>query len=123
MERNYFLIIALFFTVLIAWGSFLSSDDFETVTFNVYDKFVHVGGYGVLGLSWFLAIRPNIRDLKSNGLLILSVTLYGIIIEVLQGALSTHRKADLSDILANFVGVMLAFLMFYFISDKIDRDP
>ncbi len=123
MGRNYFLIIALFFTVLIAWGSFLPSDEFETITFDLYDKIVHIGGYGVLTFSWFLAIRPRTNEFKKVVLLILALGLYGIIIEVLQGALSAHRKADIFDILANFVGVMLAFLTFYFISHKIDREP
>lgn len=123
MGRNYCLIIALFFTVLIAWGSFLPGDDFETVTFDLSDKIVHTGSYFILTLSWFIAIRPKTGDLKKIAFLILAIGLYGIIIEILQGVLSEHRKADLMDILANFVGVMLAFLTFYFISDKIDRDP
>ena len=123
MERNYFLIIALFFTFLIAWGSFLSSDDFAAVTFNLYDKIVHIGSYSVLGFSWFLAIRPKISNLKTAVFIVAAVTLYGIIIEVLQGLLSAHRKADIFDILANFIGVMLAFMLFYFISNKIDSEP
>lgn len=123
MERNYSLIIALFFTFLIAWGSFLSSDDFEAVTFNLYDKIVHVGSYAVLGFSWFLAIRPKISNLKTVVLVGSAVTLYGIIIEVMQGLLATHRKADIFDILANFIGVLLAFMLFYFISNKIDSEP
>lgn len=100
----------------------MSSDNFRAATFNLYDKVVHIGGYCVLGLSWFLAIKPKISNLKSVTLIIIGVVSYGIIIEVLQGALSTHRKADVNDILANFVGVLLSFLIFYFISNKIDND-
>ena len=82
MERSYYLIIALFFTVLIAWGSFLPSDEFEVVTFNMYDKIVHLGAYTIFAFSWFIAIRPERGNLKMHLVLILGTNLYGIIIEI-----------------------------------------
>lgn len=121
LERSYYLIIAFFFTLLIGWGSFLPSDEFEAVTFSMYDKIVHTGGYTVLAFSWFMAIGPKRGDVKTHIVLILGTSFYGIIIEIFQGVLSAHRKADVTDILANFIGVMLAFILFYFISHKIDR--
>ena len=109
--------------MLIAWGSFLPSDDFEAVTFNLYDKIVHIGAYGILSFSWFLALRRDRKTFKAYSLTILGIVSYGIIIEVLQGVLSDYRKADINDILANFIGVMLAFILFYFRYDKIEREP
>ena len=88
----------------------------------MYDKIVHLGAYTIFAFSWFITIRPERRNLKMHLVLILGTNLYGIIIEIFQGVISTHRKADLTDILANFVGIMLAFILFYFIYHKIDRD-
>ena len=47
------------------------------------------------------------------------IVMYGIIIEVLQGKFTVSREADVYDVLANSLGVFVAYLGFPFIKRKI----
>ena len=39
--------------------------------------------------------------------------IYGIIIEILQGELTTSRSADFKDVLANSVGILIGILLVF----------
>ncbi|MBL4724333.1 MAG: VanZ family protein [Lutibacter sp.] len=76
------------------------------------DKLLHTSAYFVLTLSWLLAIIDKILLQKRTILVVFFVFIYGIIIEVLQGTLTTYRQADLYDMFANLAGVVIAWLFF-----------
>ena len=47
-----------------------------------------------------------------------AVFIYGIIIEILQGAITDNRQADLSDVFANFFGIAFAVALFIIATKK-----
>lgn len=47
-----------------------------------------------------------------------AVFIYGIIIEILQGALTNYRQADLYDVFANFSGIAVGTLFFVLVLKK-----
>ena len=42
----------------------------------------------------------------------MAIFIYGIIIEVLQGTLTSYREADLLDTFANLTGIVIAWVFF-----------
>ena len=78
------------------------------------DKLGHFLAYFLLSLSWFSALKNKFN----NNLIIILLISYGIIIEVLQEVLTVHRQADFKDVLANSMGVILAYLLYQKINIK-----
>ena len=85
---------------------------------NYFDKIVHVGAYLILTFSWLLSYRSNSKSLKNHFLIAIAVFVYGIIIEVLQGTITSNRQADFYDIFANLVGITVSFLIFAVVYQK-----
>ena len=80
------------------------------------DKIGHLLAYFTLCFSWLYAFKNNtFLGIKKHTIITL-VILYGIIIEVLQGVLTTYRQADIYDVLANTTGVFLAVFLFQKVS-------
>ncbi len=75
------------------------------------DKFLHILAYFTLSTVWFFALQKKMSNLYSRIALILSLVIYGIILEVLQGGLTNYRSGDFYDAIANTVGVLLAVLV------------
>jgi VanZ family protein len=75
------------------------------------DKFLHILAYFTLSTVWFFALQKKMSNLYSRIALILSLVIYGIILEVLQGGLTNYRTGDFYDAIANTVGVLLAVLV------------
>ena len=84
------------------------------------DKFYHGMAYFVLNGLWLLVVRKV--KLKSSFVTFLKISIlvivFGIIIEILQGELTTNRTFDYFDILANSIGVILSFLCFLLIKKR-----
>ena len=53
-----------------------------------------------------------------NLLISMLVFLYGTIIEVLQGSITSYRQFEFKDLVANFIGIVLAFTIFNFYLQK-----
>ena len=75
------------------------------------DKFLHILAYFTLSTVWFFALQKKMSNLYSRIALILSLVIYGIILEVLQGGLTNYRTGDFYDAIANTIGVLLAVLV------------
>ncbi|SDR71807.1 VanZ like family protein [Gillisia sp. Hel1_33_143] len=86
--------------------------------FNPTDKMMHTSAYLVLGCVWFFYYvmkNSQQRNYKADLLKIaVLVILFGMLIEVLQGTLTSYRTPDWYDMLANSLGVLIAFLIFIF---------
>jgi VanZ family protein len=77
------------------------------------DKIGHFGAYAVLS---FLLLRSLIVKGKTGAgkiaLALAGSTLYGVLLEMLQGAFFPHRQFEWEDILANSLGVLVGFIGF-----------
>lgn len=77
------------------------------------DKLYHFVAYFVLNSIWLIALlKKNGYQLKNILLTSLSIVVFGIIIEVIQGSLTDSRVFDILDILANSIAVVVSFVCF-----------
>ncbi len=118
MGRNYFFYIALFLTIAIAVGSLISLKSGLGIGVQISDKILHAFGYFMLTLSWLLAYNVKSNPMKSSLLIASAVFIYGIIIEILQGAITDYRQSDLYDVFANFSGILVSTIFFVLVMKK-----
>ena len=111
LERKY-LIAAIFWTITITILSLVSLKGLPTITtLKFKDKIIHFMFYFVFVFLWSIALKgKNIKILK----IALFAILYGIVIEVLQSAITLNRQADVFDALANSFGACTAVLFLKF---------
>ena len=76
------------------------------------DKYLHVIAYFVLSCVWYFSLQEKIKKPVFRFTLITLIILYGIILEALQGGITSYRTADFYDVIANTIGVLLASLLF-----------
>ena len=112
LERNA-LILAIIITIIIA---FLSLSIVPKINLGIHikssDKYLHTFAYFTLSIVWFFALRDKFNNHLFKTYLITFLILYGIILEVLQGKLTSYRTADFFDIVANTVGIIVATIFF-----------
>lgn len=103
--------ISIAITVLITILSLVKMEQKSVVDISNLDKIQHTFAYMVLAISWLVS-----RDVKFSAtpyfVVLLSCLAFGIIIEVLQGRLTTYRSASLLDVVANSLGIALGFIVF-----------
>ena len=112
MLKRYILSIVV--ALIIMYLSLASSDTFDEIpNFNIpnFDKFVHFGMY--FGLMSVIIFESR-KTLKSTGSLFLTALIplcYGILMEILQSALTTSRTSSFYDVLANSFGILVSLLL------------
>lgn len=114
MAVRIFLFTAVVYTLIIATLSLVPLGKISVGAFNPTDKMLHGVAYFILTLLWlfyYLMKKSEIPDYKWGFFNIsVLVIVFGMLIEVLQGALTSYRQPDWADILANSIGVLIAFL-------------
>jgi len=75
------------------------------------DKYLHFIAYFSLCLLWFFALKDRLHRYIFRILIPLGLILYGIILEGMQGGLTTYRTADIYDAIANTAGVLGAMIL------------
>ena len=110
-----FLIVVLGLTILLL----MPGDDLEESTWwSTYkiDKLVHIVAFAILGLSTSISLSKLRVLIDSNfrlmALILTVCAVFGTILEFLQQELSVGRMAELLDIVADCVGVLLGFVFF-----------
>jgi len=83
------------------------------------DKFLHFVAYFFLMITWLYTFQKKEHFYKRIKYLIAACLLYGIILEVLQGGVTSYRTASYLDILANSIGIVFAVLAFHLFEKKI----
>ena len=115
------LLIAILYSCLISVLFFIPSPDLPKVQISALDKIAHVLIYFILINLWMLYLNIK-NDFQFNDkwilILLLSVLLYGIIIEILQGLLTISRSADILDVAANLIGSLIGIYFFKNIKNK-----
>lgn len=107
------ILIAILVTIAIAILSLTSIPKLHLgLNIKSSDKYLHILAYFVLSCVWYFSLREKIKKPIFKYFLISLIMLYGIILEALQGGITNHRTADLYDIVANTIGILLATLLF-----------
>ncbi len=108
--------IAILYTIALTLGSLVRPVSINNAPTNI-DKLLHAGAYFGLTLLWiFWIYGVKIKQLqnlryKSAFYVALCAIGYGIVIEYLQGALTSYRTPDGWDIVANAAGAILALIV------------
>lgn len=107
------LIIAVLCTLAILVGSLASINTLvSNLPVKLSDKSLHAMAYFVLAFCWFYAIYKSSRVRISTFVVALLTIAFGMVVEGLQGSFTSYREADVFDMLANSIGVFLAYLVF-----------
>lgn len=101
--------------MIIAVVCLIRTDGLETIdAFKIphKDKYVHFALYFILAMLWCLALgQAKKTSLRSRWLVFLYAAGYGILIEVLQGVLTTQRSPEVADALVNALGAAMAIIL------------
>ncbi|MUP44512.1 VanZ family protein [Gramella sp. BOM4] len=93
--------------------------------FDPTDKMLHAGAYLFLTLLWklfFVFKQSDFQRYKANLMWVaVACFLFGMLIEVLQGTLTSYRTPDWWDILANSTGVILAVIFFIVMAPTVKK--
>ena len=117
--ENNAIYIAIFITISILFGSLVKSEFIVVESISVSDKTYHLIAYFLLMLSWLYAFFKKEKFQEYVKYIILGCFIFGIIIEILQGIITSYRTASYLDILANTIGVLLAVVIFHVFEKKI----
>lgn len=109
-----FIFIAITFTITIVGLSLFKLPNTDIGVKNV-DKIYHLIAYFSLAFAWLVSFY---QQKSKKMLIVLACVVFGIIIEVLQSALTYYRTGDYLDVFANTLGVLLALLFFNAIFKK-----
>jgi VanZ family protein len=92
-------------------GSDIPSNDFFELIY--FDKWVHIGLFGLLTFFWQypFAIEKR-RSIKVMFIIATLALVYGIAMEFVQKYFTTSRTFDVTDIMADATGVIIATLIF-----------
>ena len=113
------LYIAIVLTFLIAYLSFVSLNNIiPKLEFGYFDKIAHIISYTSLSFSWFIALCLKKESNLKSIIIVLSILIYGIIIELIQGKIATNREADIFDVFSNLIGIIIGFGMFVLWTQK-----
>lgn len=109
-------------TLIILYGLLMPGDSVPDISIPIphLDKLIHFGIFFCLTTTFYL--EYFYANNKKTILLYPIITLFcfGILTEILQGALTSSRMADPMDLLADMVGVMLAIFIFPIIQKVFD---
>lgn len=118
--ENNAIFIAVVITISILFGSLVKSEFIVVESISVSDKTYHLIAYFLLMLSWLYAFFKEKKFQEYVKYIILGCFIFGIIIEILQGVVTSYRTASYLDILANTIGVLLAVVIFHVFEKKIN---
>ena len=74
------------------------------------DKYVHFIFYFCFTIFWLTYLQKRKYNIWNEILVLLFAIGYGILMEVLQGTLTTYRSPDVLDVVANSTGAMFGVL-------------
>jgi len=108
-----FVVISLTFLLLLPGNDLEGSSWWETYKI---DKLVHIVTFSILSLSTSITLSKLRVLLDTNyrlmTLILVVCTIFGTILEFLQQELRVGRSAELLDIVADCIGVLLGFVIF-----------
>lgn len=113
MPKQLLLIWAIICSGIIAYLCLTDSSNLPVVNIPSLDKIVHFCFHFGFTISWILFFKKELKgkeseDFKAYLISFIFSVFFGITIEILQGALTATRAADVSDILANALGAVIA---------------
>lgn len=84
--------------------------DSSLFSIGYLDKIVHFGMYASFGFVALLERRCNNQCNLSHMILLIAIFFMSLLIEILQATVVASRSAEWKDLLANFAGLVTAYI-------------
>ena len=109
MLKKLFLLVSILYTATLTTVCLIKINKLPDVGVSFADKIFHFLAYTVLALLWYITFINTFKFEKKRALINVTIIsiMFGIIIEVLQGTITASRSADIYDVIANTIGVLL----------------
>ena len=105
--------LAIIITIVIAILSLIRIGKQPVViSFKYLDKLEHAIAYLTLAFLWLFTFKNN---KKVRYVVLILCVLFGVLMEFLQSSLTNYRTFDYADMIANALGVLIAFFLFILI--------
>ncbi|WP_445737534.1 VanZ family protein [Mariniflexile sp.] len=105
--------LSILYTLTLATVCLVKLNKLPNVGLSYGDKIFHFLSYSVLAMLWFNTLLHTFKFKKRRALLYAALfsVVFGIVIEVLQGTLTSYRSSDMYDVIANTSGVLFTVLI------------
>ncbi|MFI0428590.1 VanZ family protein [Mariniflexile sp. HMF6888] len=115
MRKKLFLLIGILYTVVLATVCLIKIKKLPEIGVSFGDKVFHFLAYMVLAFLWFNIFVDTFKLKEKKALIYAALfsIVFGIIIEVLQGTITTSRSSDVYDVMANTMGVFLTVIIVF----------
>lgn len=113
-EPKTLFIFGLFYTLVITIVLLLPGKELPKYELPI-DKLAHVLLQMCLAVIWliYFFVRNELNlTVRSVGLILTTCFIYGIVIEIIQQRFVVYRQADIWDIAANTLGLILGYIVF-----------
>lgn len=126
MHKQLLLLWAIICSGIIAYFCLTDSGNVPAVNFPSIDKIVHFCFHFGFTISWILFFKKELKgkttdDFKAYLISFIFSVFFGITIEILQGAFTKTRAADVADILGNAIGATAAIFTAIAFKKQIDK--
>lgn len=113
MLKKLILPISVAYTITLAVLSLIKVNKVTSELPTNSDKIFHALAYAIFTALWFLSFyyKIELKKIKALVFSFLFSSVFGIIIELLQGSLTKNREADLFDVIANTTGTLIAMII------------
>ena len=110
MLKKYALLVSICYSFILTAASLLKVNSVTDKFPANSDKVFHASAYCLFTILWFLTFyyKLGLKKAKALSLSVLLAITFGILIEVLQGVLTSNRQMELNDVIANTIGALIA---------------
>ena len=115
MHKNLYLFLAGSLIISLTIISLKESSGLPVDLIPYSDKVLHTLAYISLTILWSLYATKQFSRTKTNRtltVLAIFLTIYGIIIELLQSRLTVSRVSEFGDLAANILGIVIGIVIF-----------
>ena len=125
MVKLAFALAGLYTATLTFFSLYKITPEITVGDFSLGDKVLHTSAYFVLFLVWKISFFLKAENNLSYKSTILKISVacigFGMLIEVLQGTLTSYRQPDWLDVIANSTGVLTASILFLIFKRTLEK--
>lgn len=122
MSKNFYLFFLILIVIILTVLSLKESISFGSNLVPYIDKIFHASAYIVLTYicsRYLILAKPSFSLTKILVIVALFLTIYGIVIELLQTVITENRVGEFEDVLANISGIVLGSFIYRYLSSRI----